>query len=287
LTEAQLALLPDFLWHGAEAYGFRGEFWDCDRVKRVLLEEFGVDYHPGHVSRLLKALKWTPQVPITQAIQRDEEAIQRWANEDWPRLRRRARRQGRTVVFVDESGFYLLPAVVKTYGPEGQTPIVDEWLTRDHLSIMGGLTTEGRVYTLVRQKALTGVETVEFLEHLGRQVKGPTLVIWDGSPIHRRTLVTDFIKAVGPKGLQVETLPAYAPDLNPVEWLWRHLKEEEMPNLTCLDLEELHEQFHLALARLRGKPRLFPSFFAGAALSYIPVLGREGLRLIILPSTKY
>src|ERR1700683_5388651 len=132
LTEAQLALLPDFLWHGAEAYGFRGEFWDCDRVKRVLLEEFGVDYHPGHVSRLLKALKWTPQVPITRAIQRDEEAIQRWANEDWPRLRRRAPRTGRTVVFVDESGFYLLPAVVKTYGPEGQTPIVDEWLTRDH-----------------------------------------------------------------------------------------------------------------------------------------------------------
>ncbi len=50
---------------------------------------------------------------------------------------------------------------------------------------------------------------------------------------------------------QTEDLPGYAPDLNPVEWLWRHLKEVEMANLTCLDLEELHEEFHLALGRVR------------------------------------
>src|SRR2546426_1105670 len=72
LTEAQLALLPDFLWHGAEAYGFRGDLWTCRRVADVLHEEFGVRFHPGHVSRLLKALNWTPQVPITRAIQRNE-----------------------------------------------------------------------------------------------------------------------------------------------------------------------------------------------------------------------
>jgi transposase len=266
LTEAQLALLPDFLWHGAEAYGFRGDLWTCDRVRRVLLEEFGVGYHKGHVSRLLKELGWTPQVPITRAIQRDEKAIAHWRDEDWPRLRLLARRQGRTLVFVDESGFYLLPGVVKTYGPEGQTPVVDEWQTHDHLSIMGGLTLAGKVYTLVRPKSLTGVETVEFLEHLGRQIKGPVLVIWDGSPIHRRALVNEFVADVGADSLRLERLPAYAPDLNPVEWLWRHLKEVEMANLTCLDLEELHEEFYLALGRIRGKPRLFPSFFAGAGL---------------------
>jgi transposase len=266
LTEAQLALLPDLLWHGAEAYGFRGDRWTCARVAAVLHEEFGIRYHPGHVSRLLQGLGWTPQVPLTRAIQRDEEAIRRWREEDWPRLRRRARRQRRTVVFVDESGFYLLPGVVKTYGPRAHTPVVDEWQTRDHLSVMGGLTTDGRVYTLVRQESLTGLHSIEFLVHLGRQLKGPTLVIWDRSPIHRRAEVTGFIAAVGAKNLAVEWLPPYAPDLNPVEWLWRHLKKEELPNLACRDLEELHEEFHLAVGRIRGKPRLFPSFFAGAHL---------------------
>ncbi len=58
--------------------------------------------------------------------------------------------------------------------------------------------------------------------------------------------------------VRVERLPAYAPDLNPVEWLWRHLKEVELRNLTCLDLDQLYLEFHLALGRLRQKPRLAP-----------------------------
>ncbi len=266
LLPGQKDLIADCLWHGAEAYGFRGDVWTCGRVAKVIQEEFGVHYHPGHVSRILKEIGWTPQVPITRAIQRNEKAIQHWREHDWPQLKRIATRQGRTVVFVDESGFYLLPGVVKTYGLKGRTPVVDEWQTSDHLSVMGALTIDGRLFTLVRQQSLTGVETVEFLWHLGRQIQGPVLLIWDRSPIHRRANVTELVEAVGKDGLRVQPLPPYAPDLNPVEWLWRHLKEVEMVNLACLDLEELHQELHLALGRVRGKPRLFPSFFEGAEL---------------------
>src|SRR5213078_4194264 len=87
LTVEQRRLIPDFLWHGPEAYSFRGEVWTCARVAHVLREEFGVAYHKGHVSRLLKELHWTPQVPITRAIQRDEEAIERWRAAVWPALK--------------------------------------------------------------------------------------------------------------------------------------------------------------------------------------------------------
>jgi len=76
-------------------------------------------------------LEWTPQVPISRAIQRDDEAIERWRTESWPALKERARRERRDLVFVDESGFYLLPARVKTYSPKGETPVLDEWETRD------------------------------------------------------------------------------------------------------------------------------------------------------------
>lgn len=266
LLPGQRELIADCLWHGAEAYGFRGDVWTCARVARVIAEEFGVRYHPGHVSRILQEIGWTPQVPITRALQRDEAAIQRWREHDWPQLKRIATRQGRTLVLIDESGFYLLPGVVKTYGPRGRTPVVDEWQTRDHLSVMGAVTTDGRLYTLVRQDALTGVETVEFLWPLGQQIQGPVLVVWDRSPIHRRASVTEFVATVGAAGLRVDVLPPYAPDLNPVEWLWRHLKEVEMADLTCRDLEELHQEFHLAVGRIRGKPRLFRSFFEGAQL---------------------
>src|SRR5687767_6904432 len=71
LSADQKRLITDFLWHGPEAYGFHGEVWTCPRVGRVLVEEFGIRYSRSQVARILKALGWTPQVPITRAIQRD------------------------------------------------------------------------------------------------------------------------------------------------------------------------------------------------------------------------
>lgn len=266
LSSAQKRLIPDFLWHGAEAYGFRGKVWTCARIAQVIEEEFGVRYHKGHVGRLLQQLHWTPQMPIRRAIQRDEEAIRRWRDEVWPELRRRARRERRVLVFEDEAGFYLLPGLVRTYAPEARTPVIREKQTRDHLSVMGGMTPEGKVYTLARQESLNGLHTVEFLLHLLRVAGERLLVIWDGSPIHRRQAVKEFVAGTRGK-VWVEALPGYAPDLNPWdEGGWNHLKHVEMRNLVCRDLEELHEQFHIAIGRLRQKPHLVQSFFAQAGL---------------------
>lgn len=89
LTDEQLQLLPDFLSHGAEAYGFRGDVWTCARVGRVIEQEFDVRYDKSQVSRLLKRLNWTPQKPIKRASQRDETAIARWRTEVWTDLKKR------------------------------------------------------------------------------------------------------------------------------------------------------------------------------------------------------
>jgi transposase len=266
LSAAQRAQIPEFLWHGAEAYGFRGDVWTCARIAQVIEAELGVRYHKGHVGKLLRELGWTPQVPIRRALQRDEEAIGRWLAEVWPELRRRARRERRVLVFEDEAGFYLLPGGVRTYAPEARTPVLHEVQTRDHLSVMGGMTPEGKVYTLARQEPLNGLHSIEFLWHLGHVAGTRLLVIWDGSPIHRREEVKEFVASTRGK-VWVEALPGYAPDLNPWdEGGWHHLKNVEMRNLVCLDLEELHEQFHLAVGRLRQKPHLVRSFFAQAGL---------------------
>jgi|SRR6185437_2547076 len=266
LSQQQQRLIPELLWHGAEAYGFRGSVWTCGRIAKVIEEEFGVFYNKGHVSRLLRRLNWTPQMPIQRASQRDEQAIELWRAVTWPRLLHEAKTERRTLAFVDEAGFYLLPSVVKTYAPRALTPVLRVKLTRDHLSVMGGMTPEGRIYTLARQASLNGSHSVEFLVHLMRVAGERLLVIWDGSPIHRRTLVQDFVDQTHGK-VRLERLPGYAPDLNPWdEGGWNHLKNVEMRNLVCKDLEELHEQFHLAVHRLRQKPTLVLSCFAQAGL---------------------
>jgi transposase len=268
LTGEQLRRVPDFLWHGAEAYGFRGDVWTCGRVAGVLEEEFGVRYSRSQVSRILKRLRWSPQVPITRAIQRDEDAIDSWRSFVWPQLWARSKRERRPLVFVDESGFYLLPGKVRTYSPRGEPPILDEWQTRDHLSVMGGLTPAGKVYVLVRPESLNGRHTVEFLMHLRRHAGHRLLVIWDGPPIHRRATVREFLESPKGRGIAVERLPGYAPDLNPWDaGAWNHLKNVELRNVCCMDLEELHLELHLAIGRFRQKRHMVPSFFHAAGLT--------------------
>jgi transposase len=89
LSDEERARLPELLARGAEAHGFRGDVWTCERVSEVIREEFGVSYHPAHVSRLLKKkLRLSLQKPERRANQRDEEAIGRWKEERWPALKK-------------------------------------------------------------------------------------------------------------------------------------------------------------------------------------------------------
>ena len=88
LSEQERARLPDLLAQGAGSYGFRGEVWTCARVAEVIRREFGVRYHPAHVSRLLAKLGLSLQKPQRLADQRDEAAIERWKEERWPELKK-------------------------------------------------------------------------------------------------------------------------------------------------------------------------------------------------------
>ena len=88
LSEKQRHKLPELLAQGAEAHGFRGDVWTCSRVATVIRKEFGVSYHPSHVSRILKALGQSLQKPERRANQRDEQAIEHWKEQRWPSLKK-------------------------------------------------------------------------------------------------------------------------------------------------------------------------------------------------------
>jgi transposase len=88
LSSEQLARLPDLLHRGPAAYGFRGELWTRSRIAAVIRLEFGVSYHPTHVGRLCKVLRWSPQKPARRARQRDEAAIAQWRDETWSAIKK-------------------------------------------------------------------------------------------------------------------------------------------------------------------------------------------------------
>jgi transposase len=166
---------------------------------------------------------------------------------------KKALEEGYTIVWVDESGFYLLPMAVRTWAPRGQTPILRVKLTRDHLSVISGITLDGRLFLQMQEQAYTAETVVGFLRVLLRKIRGKVLVIWDGSPIHKGQPIKDVLARGAAKRLHLERLPGYAPDLNPDEGIWNELKRVELKNRCCRDLAELRLEVRRAKERLRHK----------------------------------
>jgi transposase len=177
-----------------------------------------------------------------------------------------AQEQAQSLFFIDESGFYPLPSVVRTYAPMGQTPILREWWTRDHLSAISALSPEGKLYFHCQDHAINSDDVVAFLEHLLREVLGSMVVIWDGAPIHRSHTIQAFLANGAAQRLHLERLPAYAPELNPGEGLWQQLNGVELRNVCCFDIPHLNGELRNAVKRVRRKPRILTGCFQGAGL---------------------
>ena len=142
----QLARLPELLHRGPEAYGFRGEVWTRGRIAAVIRLEFGVSYHPRPCGPLAQSDPLEPAKarPARPPARRSRHCAV--ARGDLAGHQKGAQAQQQTILFIDESGFYPLPSVVRTYAPVGQTPILREWWTRDHLSAISAISPEGKLY---------------------------------------------------------------------------------------------------------------------------------------------
>ena len=169
---------------------------------------------------------------------------------------KRADEEGATIVWVDESGFYLLPLAIRTWAPRGQTPMLHVPLTRDHLSAISAITRDGRLFLQVRTDNYDGEAVVGFLRVLMRKIAGKILLIWDGSPIPHGPAVKDFLAAGAANRLHLERLPGYAPDLHPDEGIWNYWKRVELGNVCATDLADLRHRVRRAAVRVRHKPDL-------------------------------
>jgi len=266
LSSDQQQQVLSLLSQGAVALGFRGEVWTGARVARVIRTHVGVAYHPQYIPRLLRRLGWTRQKPQKKATQQDKQAVAQWREQTWPQLKKKAHQEGRTIVPVDEAAFYLLPAVVRTWAPKGCTPILEEVCSHDHLSVISAITPQGKLYLHLHEEPIDGWDVVRFLCHLLRHIPGKLLILWDQATIHRGEAVRRLLRSDPDQDLWLEPLPPYAPELNPDEGIWNHLKNVELRNFCCQTLAQVREEVHKAVKRLRHKTYVITGCFQQAGL---------------------
>jgi len=186
------------------------------------------------------------------------------------RAKKGARRRGAVLVFWDEAGFSQRPSVRRTWAPKGQTPVLRQPFNWQRLSAIGIIaytpsTERARLLFSLRPGTVDSDWVVSRLRSLRRQICRPVVLLWDGLPAHRSRITRGFL-AGQRRWLRVETLPPYAPELNPVELVWANLSARELGNLCPESLTELAHQVNRGVRRIRRHPSLALAFLSHSKL---------------------
>jgi transposase len=273
LSDEQLHQLEQLLLQGAKAHGWHNELWTADRVARLVRQRFGISYHPEHIRKILKQrLQWTSQKPKRKARERNDKEVERWKDDELPRLLREAWKRQAHVVFLDESGFSLTPSVRRTLAPRGKTPVLECYDRRDKFSAISGVTLSplagrpGLYFQLLPlNKTFHAAAVVAFLKELRQQLRGPFTVVWDRHGIHSKSLLVKAFLAQH-SDIVAEDFPGYMPDLNPDESVWGWTKYGRLSNLAAWNADELWDHVMSALIELKFQPQLLQAFLRNAGI---------------------
>lgn len=270
LSPPQLGELEACLLDGPLAAGYKTDLWTLARIARLIKQRFGVVYHPGHVWKLLRQMGWSCQKPERRALQRDEEAIAHWKRYTWPQIKRKARTLGAWLVFVDESGFLLIPPVKRTWAPKGETPIGRYRLSHKKISAISALAVTPKhqriaLYLRFCRRSFKGPDVKYFLVQLLKKLRGPIVLLWDQGSIHKHAQVKQFV-ACHPR-LQVEEFPGYAPELNPAEFVWCQT-DSALANSRPEELAELKSMLTNTKRRLCNSQQLLWSCIEASELPW-------------------
>jgi transposase len=177
---------------------------------------------------------------------------------------KKARREGRLIVFIDESGLSERPTRVRTWAPKGQTPIIQFHFNWTHISVIAGLSHTSCLFRL-HEGSIKKEQHVEFLKALRAHLKRPLLIIWDGLKAHRSKLVREYLDSTN-GDVQMAFLPPYSPDLNPVEFLWAWLKRHALANFCPANLDELNTAARNKLKSAQKRPSIIAACWIQAGL---------------------
>jgi transposase len=249
-------------------YGLDFGLWTRRIVALLIKRKFGVRLGVTAVGALLAKLGLTPQKPLQRAYQRDPQAIEHWQREIYPSIVRRAKREGADIFFWDESGFRADTVHGKTWGLRGETPVVHRPGQRQSISAASAINARGAFWFCTYQGALDGVRFVGMLKQLMRHRKRGLHLIVDGLPAHKKAVVKDYVQSIDGK-LTLHFLPGYAPDLNPDELVWSHVKRTGTARNPLQKGEQLQDRIEAELLAVQRDRPLLRSFFRAPSVAYI------------------
>ena len=224
--------------------------WTLGIIRAMLKRDHGISLSKSGVSRLLRHLGLTAQVPKYKSYRQDPQKWRRYLRQTFPEVVREARRTGAIIYFVDEAAIRADAHRGTTWAPVGQTPVVEDSGDRFGLRLISAVSPRGDLKFATFEGRMTSGRFVDFLKKLRADTGKPIIVIADNATYRKDGAARGYRQRT-PEGIRVELLPGYSPELTPDEQAWNHLKAR----LRKLFIESKEQMKRLARATLLSMQR--------------------------------
>lgn len=241
--------------------------WTREAIRDLIEEKFGVRYAIRSVGDLLERWGFTPQKPQRRAYERDDEQVRQWLETEYPKLRRRAKREGAEIYWEDETGLRSDHFVGRSYAPRGRTPTAETTGRRFGCNIISAVNNQGTLRFRVFEGGFNQEVMIDFLARLVRDAERKVIVIADGHPSHKGKKLRRWLEAHRHE-CELVLLPPYAPELNPDEVLNQDLKANVFAGGRPAAKAQMIDQTRSYLRSTQKRPDVVQSFFQETHVAY-------------------
>jgi len=261
LTKSQKRELAKLIEEGPAKAGFLGNCWRSPMIQHLIHERFGVFYCVHYISQLLRNMGFSYQKARFVSDHLDKEKRKQWLNETWPEILALAKRQKAYLLFGDEASFPQWGTLTYTWARKGQQPTGETSGKRKAYKVLGLIDYfSGRFFSQCQEKRLNSETYAAFLEEVLAKTRKHIVLIQDGARYHTSAAMQAFF-AKHEERLTVYNLPAYSPDYNPIEKLWKKVKEKGTHLHHFPTFQDLKNKVHESLVRFENSAQEVLSLF--------------------------
>lgn len=226
LTVKQKKMLEEIVDRGPHAAGYPGQCWRSPMIQDLIFQNFGVFYSVHYVSELLKNLGFSFQKAKFESAHLDEKKRKKWLKNEWPEIQRLAVEKDAMILFGDEASFPQWGTLNYTWSKRGKTPVIKTSGKRKGYKAFGLIEYfTGKFFCKTQEGRLDSDSYMEFLEMVMDSTQKHLIIIQDGARYHTSQELKEFFDDNSDR-ITVFQLPSYSPDFNPIEKLWKKIKEK-------------------------------------------------------------
>src|ERR671914_2476204 len=241
-------------------HGYDTNLWTRDILAEMLKKEFGVSVSGLSMSLHLRKRGLSYQKPCYRDVARDEQEVEHFVNNTFPRMHRLADKMGADIGFEDEAGIGLMRRSGRTWGRVGSTPVVQVVIQRGGYNVLSIVTPKGEMNSSVTEDSVNSQRYIEFLNGLIQGRERPLILIVDQAPFHGSQKVRAWVRAHRSR-LRIFFLPKCSPELNPDEQVWNEIKNNKLGKQPIKNKQDLKQRLYSALRSLQRQSERIRSFF--------------------------